>query len=372
MNYYILPKNNNIFDIDPSLQKTMLNPYTSHSLYYSYKKLIKENVFLFESKIYEDIIKIINPYEFIFSKIPGTKLSVSKIPFHSNIFYDFLEIINTLNLIESFQNKTIKTLHITPNYESTIESIEILRENIVDTHTGKINLNLKDNIEDTFDFIFYELKNNFNNNTNINEYTLDFLNILKIILKSQINNGSCIIKISMLFHKPIIDIIYILSSLYEKIYIIKPNTSNIISYDKYIVCKTFILNEKVSTHYEKYYNQIVDFLNKSYLSNLHNPNSLSFIRNIIKNELPCYFINKIDDINIITGQQQLEYTNQLINILKNKNRDIKLENIKKINIQKCIQWCEKYNIPCNKYIEKSNIFLTNNTSENEEEMYKIN
>jgi hypothetical protein len=28
-----------------------------------------------------------------------------------------------------------------------------------------------------------------------------------------------------------------------------------------------------------------------------------------------------------------------------------------MNIQKCIHWCEKYNIPYNKFIEKSNIFL---------------
>jgi len=49
--------------------------------------------------------------------------------------------------------------------------------------------------------------------------------------------------------------------------------------------------------------------------------------------------------------------NLLVNIIKNKNRDTKLDNIKKINIQKCIQWCEKFNIPHNKFIEKSNIFL---------------
>lgn len=364
MNYYILPKNNNTFDIDPSIQKNMLTPYTSHSLYYSYKKLTNENFFLFESKLYEDIIKIINPYEFIFSKIPGTKLSVSKLLLQCNIFYDILEIVHTLNVIDSFQNKNIKSLHITPNYASTIESIEILRENNMDKHNGISHFNLKDNTEDTFDFIFYEV-NNLNNNSNINEYIFGVLTILKIILKSQISNGSCIIKISMLFHKPIIDIIYILSSLYEKVYIIKPNTSNIVSYDKYIVCKTFILNEKVSIHYEKYYNQITKFFNQ--MNTLHNSNNDGFIQNIIKNNLPCYFINKIDDINIITGQQQLEYTNQLINILKNKNRDVKLENIKKINIQKCIHWCEKYSIPCNKYIEKSNIFLTN-VNENEEEI----
>jgi hypothetical protein len=31
--------------------------------------------------------------------------------------------------------------------------------------------------------------------------------------------------------------------------------------------------------------------------------------------------------------------------------------IKKTNIQKSVAWCEKYKIPCNKFSEKTNIFL---------------
>ena len=50
----------------------------------------------------------------------------------------------------------------------------------------------------------------------------------------------------------------------------------------------------------------------------------------------------------------------IMNIIKNKNRDEKLENIKKSNIQKCIQWCEKFKIPHNKFLEKGNIFLPEN------------
>jgi hypothetical protein len=35
----------------------------------------------------------------------------------------------------------------------------------------------------------------------------------------------------------------------------------------------------------------------------------------------------------------------------------KIESLKKTNIQKCIQWCEKFKIPNNKFAEKVNIFL---------------
>jgi hypothetical protein len=44
-------------------------------------------------------------------------------------------------------------------------------------------------------------------------------------------------------------------------------------------------------------------------------------------------------------------------MIKNKNRDEKIETIKKNNIIKCVQWCEKYKIPYNKCIDKINIFL---------------
>ena len=36
----------------------------------------------------------------------------------------------------------------------------------------------------------------------------------------------------------------------------------------------------------------------------------------------------------------------------------KMDTIKKINIQKCILWCDKYKIPSNKITDKVNIFLS--------------
>ena len=74
-------------------------------------------------------------------------------------------------------------------------------------------------------------------------------------------------------------------------------------------------------------------------------------------DLPYYFTTKLDDMNITIGQQQLEALDQIISILKNKNKDDKIETIKKSNIQKSVSWCEKYKIPCNKFTEKINIFL---------------
>jgi hypothetical protein len=121
------------------------------------------------------------------------------------------------------------------------------------------------------------------------------------------------------------------------------------SFDKYIVCKNFTLNENKKETYKSYYFKLAQIIS----SYLQNNNILS----IIDCEIPLYFINKIDDTNIIIGQQQLESIDQVINILKNKNKEDKIENIKKTNIQKCVVWCEKFKIPYNKFSEKVNIFL---------------
>ena len=68
------------------------------------------------------------------------------------------------------------------------------------------------------------------------------------------------------------------------------------------------------------------------------------ISSIINSELPNYFMNKIDDMNIMLGHQQLEVINNMFRILKGKNREEKIENLKKTNMQKCISWCEKMNL----------------------------
>ena len=45
-----------------------------------------------------------------------------------------------------------------------------------------------------------------------------------------------------------------------------------------------------------------------------------------------YFTNKIEDSNINIGHQQIEHLDLLFHIIKNKNRDDKMETLKKNNI----------------------------------------
>ena len=84
----------------------------------------------------------------------------------------------------------------------------------------------------------------------------------------------------------------------------------------------------------------------------------NIVNSVIDNELPYYLLNKLNESNLVIGQQQIEAYDQIIHIFKNKNREERIENLKKSHIQKCIQWCEKNQLPHNKFIDKVNIFLT--------------
>jgi len=358
MSYYILPKKNIVFDIIPSFvdDEYIFFPIISNSVYYylndinnRYKKIINNKC---------EISKIVNPYEFVHSLVLNSNISVSKINAYSNTFYVYIEIINMLSLIDFFDNININVFSYGRNSPSVIECLNLLREDYIDfkLDLNEININdikkkgycidFKEELLSNVHLLSYEL--NETDYININNYTIGLIYILCNIICYQSQNGVSIIKVDNIYYKPTLDIIYILTSMYEKIYIIKPNISNILSNEKYIVCKNYIYNETKNIIYKNY---LVE-LNSILLSE-------KIIKSILDFDLPFYFLNKIEDSNIIIGNQQIEYLNHLLYLYKSKNTFEKQELLKKNNIQKCIMWCEKFKIPNNKFIEKLNIFLNN-------------
>lgn len=348
MSYYILPKNINTINIIPTISiSNNIQPYLSCTLLNYFNELKKQIHYLCDTNHdlsfnkFEDIIKIINPYEYIITKVPGSKYSVSKLKEKTNIFYDIMELAFTINIFETFVNKNIQMLSISPNVNDTIDCIDLLRENYSDNifKYDVINCEILDKIKNnTFDFLFFEADDD-----NIYNYILNLMYVLAIISNNINNEGIVIIKITHIFYKPIVDIIYTLTSLFDKVYIVKPSTSNITTFNKYIVCKKLIKNEKNIINYKINYHRL--------LSTIYNKQK-NQITSILNYDIPCYFLSKLEEINITIGQQQLESLDMIINIFKNKNKNDKIDTLKNINIQKSINWCEKYKIPYNKFIDK--------------------
>jgi hypothetical protein len=215
---------------------------------------------------------------------------------------------------------------------------------------------IKNLVSIKIDLLIFEFKDEDYIDTN--QYIKNVLLTFYIIVKYQSNNGICIIKLDNIFYKVIIDVILLLTGIYEKVYLIKPTISKITKGERYIICSN--LNSELVNRtniFEQLEKKLKDYL----LNNLFNSNQN--IHSFLKNEIPYYFLNKIEESNAVIGQQQLESYNQIINIFKNKNKEEKIESLKRNHIQKCIQWCEKNQIPHNKFTDKINIFLNTKREE---------
>lgn len=357
MCYYTMPKFKKCLDVSPTVGD-IYTPYISNSLFQYYKEIcqeIKNNLTLdFEYNL-EELIKILNHYEYLHKKVPSYNYQVCKIKTNTNLFFDFYEILNTLNIFEDYKNMNIKTLHLTDNTDSVKcfkmfrknDEDEILHYNNFDTFT------FSKNKDEKMDFLFFNYLDNYNDfniediHTNYNNYITYLIQCTMVILKNQSFQGCSIVKIKSIFHKSVIDILFFLTSLYEKTHIFKPNTSNIVLFENYVILKNFQCNENNLRYLNLNYYKLFVFLQKK---------ENGCIENILNQSIPAYFIQKIEEINITIGQNQIESLDLMLILLKNKNYKEKIENIKKINLQKCISWCEKYNISFNNF-EKKNMFL---------------
>ena len=391
MSYFSLPNINQPLDVNEiSIENSFsteldvdMNVAISHSLckYLRNLKLNIDNVLL-EWDIYK---KYTNQYEYIHSVVSGTKQSVSKLTPISRSFYKLVEIYNIMGLDDCLP-KNINTFHLAEGPGGFIEAMLFLRNNLNDTYYGmtlvspdpsvpgwKKNLNLENysnvhlekgadgtgNLFNTNN-LFY-CKDKYGPNMDLItadggfDYSVDFnkqesLSVKLIIsqisfaISMQKPGGTFILKIFDIFTQSTLDILYLLSSLYASVDIIKPNTSRSANSEKYVICKGF---KEID----------VNLILSCITPMINEVNNNVKIKRILNVKLPCLFLNKIAECNIVFGQQQMENISTTLNLIKTKRHE-KIENLKKNNIQKCLLWCQKNGVPYNKTIQNTNIFLS--------------
>ena len=177
------------------------------------------------------------------------------------------------------------------------------------------------------------------------DFSLDFnkqeVNVNKLLFAQSVyaivmqkKGGSFVLKIFDCFMQHTVDIIYLLSSFYEKVYIMKPNSSRYANSEKYLICKNFLYSSC-----EQFFPYLLNVFTKIIM--VETDHIYRFINIPISN----YFLTKLEEFNAIFGQQQIENIYFTISLIDNKNNSEKVENLIKTNSQKCIQWCNKFNVP---------------------------
>ena len=395
MSYFMLPKlinpklisNIHLTFIENEEDLYRLSPSLNNYLNNIKKKI--DNV-INEWDIYK---RYTNPYEYIHSIISNShKTNVSKLKPLSRSFYKMIEIITIFNITDTFPD-VITTFHLAEGPGGFIEALVYLRDNSNDKYYGmtlisdsanipswkksKIFMSKNKNVviengisgdgdltdkanllyclekyHNSMDFITgdggFDFSINFNKQEEISQ-NLIFCQIC-FAIAMQKTGGTFVLKIFDVFMQSTLDLLYILSICYERVFIIKPNTSRIANSEKYIVCRNFLL--KNSRDLVLKLSQIYDIINK----NIINKNIIAntkrqdrFVNRFLDIDIPSYYVNKLEEINAIIGQQQIENMNTTFSLIKNNKSD-KIEQYKNNNITKCIYWCQKFNIPYNQAV----------------------
>jgi 23S rRNA U2552 (ribose-2'-O)-methylase RlmE/FtsJ len=206
----------------------------------------------------------------------------------------------------------------------------------------------KEKYGSTMDIITADGGFDFSENFNSQEISIGKLLFAQICfaLSMQKKDGDFILKIFDCFMAHTIDLLCILSSFYEKVYITKPQTSRYANSEKYVVCRGFLFD--LSTDFYPY-------LSRAFKTMLDSdkPN----VRRFLKIPVSHYFLTKLEEYNSIFGQQQIENIHNTILLIENKNKHDKIENLLKTNVQKCINWCLKYNVPYHNVTKNVNVFV---------------
>ena len=176
-------------------------------------------------------------------------------------------------------------------------------------------------------------------------------------LSLQKMGGSFVIKIFDTFTRVTVDIIHLLALFYTDVIIIKPNTSRVANSEKYIVCKGF----KLPSNMDQVIETFSTFFKKLQSANA-SQSTVSVGAILTSTELhKLHIVHRIEEVNAILGQQQIENIINTMGLIHGKSSD-RIDAYKKSHIQKCIEWCERYNIPYNKQSVSTNTFISSTTA----------
>jgi len=218
-------------------------------------------------------------------------------------FYNIIEVNTVCNLIQD--NTTILLID---------DNAAEMKDNLINYTNIFNSFNIFLYKSELIDNIKYSLilKNSILNNID------DFIEILNFIKDYQDDQGDIVIKIKNTNENLYINIIYILSIIYNKIIILKPNSGNIFTFERYIVCKKYNKNLNLD-HFVK---------------------DIQLKQSISISNIPLFFLNKLDECNTIMGQQQLDCILFMHQCNYNKDKYDKIENLyKKIN-HKVLNWLD--------------------------------
>ena len=349
--------------------------------------------------------KYTNPYEFIHTVVPGHKCAISKLKPLSRSFYKMIEIIKHCKLLPYCATTAIQTFHLAEGPGGFIEALVHIRSNQDDVYHGMTlvddrcfscpgwkksrafldrnpNVRLEYGADGTGDllnisnydacctkylqqmqFISADGGFDFSSNFNNQETLAQNLIVAEVLyaISMQKPGGTFVLKIFDIFTKVTVDLLHLLCCVYDDVIIFKPNTSRIANSEKYVVCKQFNVRD-MAIHADliskfRHFFITVGKSSSSSSSSCAIDLAGSAVAGVLSTEQHnLHLLTRIEEINAILGQQQIENIATTVSLIQSRTYD-RLEAYKRANIQKCIAWCDRYDIACNKTTVSTNTFI---------------
>ncbi len=329
--------------------------------------------------------KIGNPYELIYTTYNKKKKndSISLYSPISRSYFKLWEIFYNFDVFEQF-NKNEKYIyaHLAEGPGGFMEATYNYRSKILSTQNlGDIFYGIT--LKPTNDYVpdWNKIKKVFNNSPNINieygnlyniddvnnylkifkkkkahfatadggfDYSTDFnrqeVNSCKIIYSETVialnvlrKGGSFVCKVFDLFSYSMVQIMYLLYSVFEKVIIYKPETSRPANSEKYIVCINF--HDNISQENK---NKLIE--NIKVWNDITNEENTAMFENI---KIDADFLHKLSEHNLKYIEYQMHYLKNTIKLSETKMEKNEYNKLINNQVSCAINWCKKYGVKIN-------------------------
>lgn len=384
MIYILLPKNVgnylNKLKISYSADKPL--PYMSYSFNH-YLTEIKDKIAEYGDD-WNTYKKFTNPYEYVHTNTHKT--SVCKYKPISRAYFKMVEIINMFNFQVLQARAPIQMFALAEGPGGFIEAVSNWRNNGADRYIG-ITIEDPHDVEvpgwkktanflrthpnvfiekgadgtgnilniDNFRHVTREYRSQidfvtgdggFDFSSDFNSQEVNIVNLLFAQIAYAVciqKPGGCfVLKCFDCFHKATAELIFLLTTMYEKVHIVKPNTSRYANSERYLVCSNFLFADPA----------IVAIFDELMTSLCAAPSETVFVKSFFQNfRVPMIFYNKLEESNSIICQIQLDNIYNTIALIKNSYKTDKINFYMKNHLQKCIQWCIKNRVEYNLHVQ---------------------
>lgn len=331
--------------------------------------------------------KYTNPCEYVHTPVPGNKQAVCRLRPLSRSFYKLIELLHTHNLSESLPAECT-SFHFAEGPGGFIEALAHYRaSSTADRYYGMTLLddgdpaipgwkktrsflqrtprvtiltgrdgtgdlfssqNVDQLMEDhasSADLVTCDGGFDFSTDFNRQEAASMRLLLAQLVATFTVQKagGSLVLKVFDTFGMASLDLLFLLSSLYSQVQVIKPSTSRQANSEKYVLCRGF---RPLGA------GPVVAKL-RGAVAAMEDGRQLL---RLCSAPLPYFFVSKVEELNAVLGQQQIESIAATLALMDSCRSD-KLEALKKSNVQKAVGWCQRHRLPYNRSVGGANIFI---------------